>query len=99
MHVGAHAQVAMQGFLYAHGDTRTFKRLRANIQKGNPTVMLHNSGGVVTGIPLKFSTCISPRLVKVALPASASHYSSTRTMSFQHPVYTTDRGLASISVM
>jgi len=41
-------EVAMQGFLYAHGDTRTFKRLRANIQKGNPTVMLHNSGGVVT---------------------------------------------------
>ena len=36
------------GFLYAHGDTRTFKRLRANIQQGRPIVMLHNSGGVVT---------------------------------------------------
>jgi hypothetical protein len=36
------------GFLYAHGDTRTFKRLRANIQQGKSIVMLHNSGGVVT---------------------------------------------------
>lgn len=36
-----------QGFLYAHGDTRTYKRLRANIQQGKPIVMLHNSGGVV----------------------------------------------------
>jgi len=39
---------AQQGFLYAHGDSRTYKRLRANIQQGKPTVMLHNSGGVVT---------------------------------------------------
>lgn len=37
-------EIATQGFLYAHGDTRTFKRLRANIQQGKPTVMLHNSG-------------------------------------------------------
>jgi hypothetical protein len=35
-------------FVYAHGDTRTYKRLRANIQQGRPIVMLHNSGGVVT---------------------------------------------------
>ena len=35
-------------FLYAHGDTRTYTRLRANIQQGKPIVMLHNSGGVVT---------------------------------------------------
>ena len=35
-------------FLYAHGDTRTFTRLRANIQQGKPIVMLHNSGGCVT---------------------------------------------------
>ena len=35
-------------FLYAHGDTRTFKRLRSNIQQGKSIVMLHNSGGVVT---------------------------------------------------
>ena len=40
--------MARMGFLYAHGDTRTFKRLRANIQQGKPIVMLHNSGGVVT---------------------------------------------------
>ena len=32
-------------FLYAHGDTRTYKRLRSNIQLGRPTVLLHNSGG------------------------------------------------------
>jgi len=36
------------GFLYAHGDSRTYKRLRANIQQGKPVVMLHNSGEVVT---------------------------------------------------
>jgi len=41
-------EVTSQGFLYAHGDTRTFKRLRANIQLGKPIVMLHNSGGCVT---------------------------------------------------
>ena len=35
------------GFLYAHGDSRTYKRLRSNIQQGRPIVMLHNSGGVV----------------------------------------------------
>ena len=35
-------------YLYAHGDTRTFYRLRENIQLGRPIVMLHNSGGVVT---------------------------------------------------
>ena len=40
--------VAKMGFLYAHGDTRTYKRLRANIQQAKPIVMLHNSGGVVT---------------------------------------------------
>ena len=40
--------LARSGFLYAHGDTRTFKRLRSNIQQGKPIVMLHNSGGVVT---------------------------------------------------
>ena len=33
------------GFLYAHGDSRTYKRLRSNIQQGRPIVMLHNSGG------------------------------------------------------
>ena len=36
------------GFLYAHGDTRTYKRLRSNIQAGRPLVMLHNSGSVVS---------------------------------------------------
>lgn len=41
-------EVGSLGFLYAHGDTRTYKRLRANIQQGKPLVMLHNSGGVVT---------------------------------------------------
>jgi hypothetical protein len=41
-------EVGNIGFLYAHGDTRTYKRLRANIQAGRPSVMLHNSGGVVT---------------------------------------------------
>lgn len=41
-------QVAQQGFLYAHGDTRTYTRLRTNIQMGRPVVMLHNSGGCVT---------------------------------------------------
>ena len=40
--------LARTAFLYAHGDTRTYKRLRANIQLGKPIVMLHNSGGVVT---------------------------------------------------
>lgn len=40
--------VARMGYLYAHGDTRTFERLRVNIQLGKPIVMLHNSGGVVT---------------------------------------------------
>ena len=41
-------ELGLQGFLYAHGDTRTYKRLRANIQQGRPTVMLHNSGSVTT---------------------------------------------------
>ena len=40
--------VGSMGYLFAHGDSRTFKRLRVNIQQGRPTVMLHNSGGVVT---------------------------------------------------
>jgi len=35
-------------YLYAHGDTRTYMRLRENIQMGRPIVMLHNSGSVVT---------------------------------------------------
>ena len=35
-------------YIYAHGDTRTYKRLRANIATGKPIVMLHNSGGCVT---------------------------------------------------
>ena len=39
---------ARSGFVYAHGDTRTYKRLRANIQQGKQLVMLHNSGGVTT---------------------------------------------------
>ena len=29
------------GYLYAHGDTRTYKRLRANIQQGKPIVPIH----------------------------------------------------------
>ena len=41
-------EIGSLGFLYAHGDSRTYKRLRANIQQGKPIVMLHNSGGVVT---------------------------------------------------
>jgi hypothetical protein len=40
--------LARTGYLYAHGDTGTFKRLRAHIQQVKPIVMLHNSGGVVT---------------------------------------------------
>lgn len=40
--------LARQGFLYAHGDTRTFKSLRSNIQQGKAVVMLHNSGGATT---------------------------------------------------
>ena len=36
------------GYLYAHGDTRTYHRLRANIQQGKAIVMLHNSGSVTT---------------------------------------------------
>jgi len=40
--------LAPNAYLYAHGDTRTFKRLRDNIQKGAPIVMLHNSGGPTT---------------------------------------------------
>ena len=37
--------LACMGYLYAHGDTRTFQRLRANIQQGKPIVMLHNLAG------------------------------------------------------
>jgi len=40
--------LAPNGYLYAHGDTRTYKRLRDNIQRGAPIVMLHNSGGPTT---------------------------------------------------
>jgi hypothetical protein len=40
--------ISRMGHIYAHGDTRTYKRLRANMQQGKPIVMLHNSGGVVT---------------------------------------------------
>lgn len=40
--------IARTGYLYAHGDMTTYKRLRQNIQQGKPIVMLHNSGGVVT---------------------------------------------------
>lgn len=40
--------VAPQGYLYAHGDSRTYRRLSSNIQQGRSIVMLHNSGGVVT---------------------------------------------------
>lgn len=40
--------LASLGFVYAHGDACTYKRLRANIQKAKPIVMLHNSGSVVT---------------------------------------------------
>lgn len=39
---------ARMGFVYAHGDTRTYKRLRSNIQQGKSIVLLHNSGSVVT---------------------------------------------------
>ena len=40
--------LAPSGYLYAHGDTRTFKRLRDKIQLGAPCVLLHNSGGPTT---------------------------------------------------
>ena len=40
--------LAPSGYLYAHGDTRTFKRLRDKIQLGEPIVLLHNSGGPTT---------------------------------------------------
>jgi len=39
---------APMGYLYAHGDSRTYKRLANNIQQGRSIVMLHNSGGCTT---------------------------------------------------
>lgn len=41
-------QYAPMGYLYAHGDTRTYKRLASNIQQGKSIVLLHNSGGCTT---------------------------------------------------
>jgi hypothetical protein len=39
---------AKLGFVYANGDTCTYRRLRRDVQQGKPMVLLHNSGGVVT---------------------------------------------------
>jgi hypothetical protein len=41
-------QLGRMGFVFAHGDTRAYKRLRQRIQEGKNVVMLHNSGGCST---------------------------------------------------
>ena len=67
------AAVGQEVFVYAHGDTRTYKRLRGNIQQGKPIVMLHNSGGVVTAFSWLQRVMAHTRRSSDGLRSAAEH--------------------------